>query len=80
MNNINVHHLQKTQVVFYLQETEVEQIEKDIFEDVREAASCEYISDLPGRQEEVIKTISRIDLTGYPKKQIIAFRKYMCMG
>lgn len=63
-----------------MQEMEVEKIGKDIFEDVRDAASCEYISDLPGRQEEVIKTISRIDLTEYPKKQIIAFRKYMCIG
>lgn len=61
-----------------MQETEVEQIEKDIFEDVREAVGCEYISDLPGRQEEVIKTISRIDLTGYPKDQIMAFKQYVC--
>lgn len=62
---------------FYWKETEVMKIGKDIFEDVKKAIGCEYISDIPKRQEEVIETIRDIDLTGYPAEQINAFRRYV---
>ena len=72
-----LHHLQM-QVAFLFTKTEVMRIGKDIFEDVRAAVGCEYISDLTRRKAEAIKAIGSIDLKAYPDEQITAFRRYVC--
>ena len=49
----------------------------DLFEDIKNAVGCEYISDLRLREYKCKKALKKADLSEYPTNQLIDMVEYI---
>lgn len=52
-------------------------MDEDIFEEIRQRLSCDYISDLRNLQNEVLQELRKISLDRYTVNQVDDFMDYV---